>query len=220
MKEEIIMRIVKDADERKNEILDVAAELFATKGYDAATISDIIEKVGVARGTMYYHFKSKESVMDALIERTSRELLNNAKAIAEDKSIPVLDRLLQTILSMSLENDAPIIEHMHKPQNALMHQKTHLAMLEGIPPILVGIVEDGIREGIFNTPFPYETVEMIVAHTISVFDDYAEHLPPEQLMRRVQAFVFNLERLFGARPNSFNAILNMLEDKGAAGEEE
>jgi len=53
------MRITKNADERKNEILDVAGELFSQKGFDGTSISDIIEKVGVARGTVYYHFKSK-----------------------------------------------------------------------------------------------------------------------------------------------------------------
>lgn len=214
------MRIVKDADERKNEILDIAAELFAAKGYDTTTISDIIEKAGVARGTVYYHFKSKESVMDALIERTNTELLLGAKKIAEDKSIPVMDRLLQALLSMSLESDAPIIEHMHKPQNALMHQKTHFAMLEGIPPILTEIAEDGIKEGIFDTPFPYETVEMIIAYVNTVFDDYAQSLPPDQLLRRILAFIFNLERLFGAAPGSFDGILNMFNDNSEGGDKE
>ena len=48
-----VMRIVKDADERKNEILDTAKILFSQKGFDGTSISDIIDKVGVARGTVY-----------------------------------------------------------------------------------------------------------------------------------------------------------------------
>jgi hypothetical protein len=43
------MRIVKDAEERKNEILDAADELFCLKGYDHTTTNDILEKVGIAR---------------------------------------------------------------------------------------------------------------------------------------------------------------------------
>lgn len=203
------MRIIKDADERKNEILDVAAGLFAQKGFDGTTISDIIEKVGVARGTVYYHFKSKENVMDALIERTSTQLLTAAKKIADDKSIPVLDRLFRALMAMSLEDGSVIIEHMHKPQNALMHQKSHTAMLEGIPPILTKIVEDGIREGIFDTPYAYETIEMIVAYTNTVFDNHAGNLSEEKLMRRIRAFIFNLERLFGAKTGSFDPVMKM-----------
>ena len=63
------MRIVKEATERKNEILDAAAVLFMKKGFDNTSTNDILEAVGIARGTLYHHFKSKEEVMDALIDR-------------------------------------------------------------------------------------------------------------------------------------------------------
>ncbi len=54
------MRVVKEAEERRNEILDAADMLFfADKGFDNTSTSDILEKVGIARGTLYYHFKSK-----------------------------------------------------------------------------------------------------------------------------------------------------------------
>ena len=63
------MRIVKEAEERRNEILDAADELFGRKGFDGTSTNDILEKVGIARGTLYYHFKSKEDILDALIQR-------------------------------------------------------------------------------------------------------------------------------------------------------
>ena len=73
------MRIVKEAEERKNEILDEAAALFAKKGYDGTSIGDILEKVGVARGTLYYHFRSKEEILDALVERISNSIIANSQ---------------------------------------------------------------------------------------------------------------------------------------------
>lgn len=54
------MRIIKEAEVRKNEILDVAEDLFAVRGFDGTSTNDILEKAGIARGTLYYHFKSKE----------------------------------------------------------------------------------------------------------------------------------------------------------------
>ena len=63
------MRIVKEAEERKNEILDVAEELFGTYGFDHTSTNDILNRVGIARGTLYYHFKSKEDILDAVIQR-------------------------------------------------------------------------------------------------------------------------------------------------------
>ena len=50
------MRVVKEASVRRNEILDAAERLFVTKGFDKTSTNDILEQVGIARGTLYYHF--------------------------------------------------------------------------------------------------------------------------------------------------------------------
>ena len=47
------MRIVKDAEERREEILDVAERLFGTKGFDHTSTNDILAEIGIARGTLY-----------------------------------------------------------------------------------------------------------------------------------------------------------------------
>ena len=211
------MRIIKDADVRKNEILDAAEELFGLNGFDSTTITAIIEKAGIARGTVYYHFKSKEDVLDALIERHCERLLDAAREIARDKGVPVLERLIQTLMAMNGDKDGTpgmITEQMHRPQNALMHQKTHQTMLESIPPILMEVVEDGIEDGLFNIPYPYESLEMVVAHVNTVFDDYSEKLTDEELIRRIKAFIFNLERLFGALPGSFDRVIELFQMDG------
>ena len=122
------MRIVKEAAERKNEILDAAAELFAAKGYDETSTGDILDRVGIARGTLYYHFKSKEDILDALIERINAALIAGAKAAAEDRSLPVVERIVRAVMSLKLDAGEATIGHevlqqVHRPQNALMHQK-------------------------------------------------------------------------------------------------
>ncbi|MCD7860688.1 MAG: TetR/AcrR family transcriptional regulator, partial [Oscillospiraceae bacterium] len=63
------MRISKDADVRKAEILDAAEKLFQEKGYAKATTDDTLSATGIARGTLYYHFKSKEEILLAMIDR-------------------------------------------------------------------------------------------------------------------------------------------------------
>ncbi|MDR0301626.1 MAG: TetR/AcrR family transcriptional regulator [Treponema sp.] len=214
------IRISKDAETRKTEILNAAEELFSEKGYDGASISDIIDKVGVARGTVYYHFKSKEDVLDALIERMGNRFLTAAREIAADKSIPVLERWFKTLMSLSAgsSTDKKLNEHMHKPQNARMHQKTHKVMLKGIPPILTEIVEDGIKENLFNTPYPCEIMEMIVAYVIMVFDDdFMSDLPPEKQMNKIVSFIFNVERLLGAESGAFAPIMELFNEGGDKG---
>lgn len=197
------MRIVKEADERKNEILDAADELFGRKGFDGTSTNDILEKVGIARGTLYYHFKSKEDIMDALIERYSIQLLNAAKEIAEDKNLPINERMLRVITALNINHDGgkEIIEQIHRPQNALMHQKTQRVILDGVTPILAGIIKEGVEQGAFNTPFPYECMEMVIAYTNTVFDGDIK-LTDEERKGRIQALAFHIERMLGVESGS------------------
>ena len=213
------MRVLKDPDVRKNEILDAAEELFTLQGFDGTTISAIIEKAGIARGTVYYHFSSKEAILDALIERHCARFLDTAKQIALNKNIPVLERLMQTLLAMSgnqSETAEVILQQMHRPQNALMHQKTHQTLLREIPPILMVVINNGIEEGLFDTPYPFESLEMVVAHVNTVFDDAAEDFTNEELFERIKAFIYNLERLFGAKPGSFDRVIELLSAQGGS----
>ena len=205
------MRIVKEADERKNEILDAADELIGQKGLDGTSTKDILEKVRIARGTLYYHFKSKQDIIDALIERYSDRILCTARDIAADKTVPVPERIVRVVMSMSLRGGSSkeIMEHIHKPQNALMHRKILMALINGVTPILTGIIREGIGQGLFNTPFPYECMEMVVMYANIVFDDDLVSMTDEERVARNQAFVFNAERLLGADNGSLMSIMQM-----------
>ncbi|MFV0395113.1 MAG: TetR/AcrR family transcriptional regulator [Coprobacillaceae bacterium] len=199
------MRIVKKAEERKNEILDAADALFNTKGYDGTSTNDILDKVGIARGTLYHHFKSKEDIMDALIERYSIQFLAEARKIAVDSNIPVMERIIEVIKALNFndhDNGKEMLNHIHRPQNALMNKKMDKMILTNVTPILTGIVEEGIELGVFKTPYPYETVEMIVVYVNTVFDHEME-VSEEEMMRRIQAFICNIEKVLGIKEGDF-----------------
>ncbi|MCR5511708.1 MAG: TetR/AcrR family transcriptional regulator [Lachnospiraceae bacterium] len=194
------MREVKEAQERRREILDVAEELFVTKGYDNTSTNDILNRIGIARGTLYYHFKSKEDILNSMIERINDGLIAKARTIASDTSIPVIDRLVMTIAGMQVDTEIgqEIIDQVHKPQNALMHQKMQQHLLNGVIPIIAGIVEEGNEQGIFNIKYPAETTEMLILYSGIVFDDDFDE-SQERVQNRIQAFLYNIELLLGAK---------------------
>ena len=70
------MRIVKAHDERKNEIIDTAQNLFMTKGYSTCSVAEIIDAIGIAKGTFYHYFKSKEEVLDAIVDKGTDMIVN------------------------------------------------------------------------------------------------------------------------------------------------
>ncbi|MDW2798010.1 TetR/AcrR family transcriptional regulator [Clostridium boliviensis] len=208
------MRIIKDADQRKNEILDAAEQLFTQKGFDGTSTNEILEAVGIARGTLYYHFKSKEDIMDALIQRHSSRLLKAAKEIAEDKDKSVYERIIQSVMTLKMDQSGKeVIEHIHRPQNALMHQKVQRTMLNGLTPILAKIICEGIEQGLFHTPFPYECVEMLVVYASTVFDGDMLDINPQEYAPRANALIFNVERMLGVKSGTLSFALQIFEDR-------
>ena len=208
------MRVVKEAEERRNEILDVAEKLFGTKGFDQTSTNDILNEIGIARGTLYYHFKSKEEILDAMIERIDKQLVAKAKMIAGNKEIPVLQRLTMTIMALNLDNDLghEVMEQVHRPQNALMHQKMRENLLAEVDPLITGLVEEGIEQGICRTDYPAEVVEMTMLYSCITFDALVEDTQ-EQRQRKIMGFIYNLERLLGMKSGSLQeTVLPIFQD--------
>ena len=61
----------------KRKIFETSMKLFAEKGYDATSIEEITATVGVAKGTLYYHFSSKEEIFNFLVEEGMKLLKNS-----------------------------------------------------------------------------------------------------------------------------------------------
>lgn len=209
-------RVIKEAKERKNEILDVAERLFETRGFDHTSTNDILEETGIARGTLYYHFKSKEELLDAMVERMTERLIVRAKEIAARKDVPVLQRFTRMMLALHAGGsiDQEILEQVHKPPNALMHQKIQQQLLTEITPLLVALIEEGTAQGICHTEYPLEVAEMTFLYANVVFDDLAEY-GTEDKQRKIEAFIHNLERLLGMGQGSMReAVMPVFRDSG------
>nr|MDA8213168.1 helix-turn-helix domain containing protein [Clostridia bacterium] len=65
-------------EQRRKDILRAAAELFAQQGYEKTTVSQIVKKVGVAQGTFYLYFDSKEHVRMGVHEQIINEILEKS----------------------------------------------------------------------------------------------------------------------------------------------
>lgn len=209
------MRVVKDATERRNEILDVAERLFCTRGYDQTSTNDILAEIGIARGTLYYHFTSKEDILDAMIDRILDEIVRRTTRIALDTSVPVLERLTQSVLAANVDTKTGdmILEQMHKPQNALMHAKMQERLLKQLIPMFTKLIEDGISQGLMQSDDPENTIEMLLLYSNTVFDDaiaYSE----EEKKKKVLTFISNTEILLHMEKGSLlEAMLPMFYRK-------
>ncbi len=81
----------------KRKIFETSMKLFAEKGYDATSIEEITATVGVAKGTLYYHFSSKEEIFKFLVEEGVK-LLKNSIAIKTTKLNNSIDKIRAVVL--------------------------------------------------------------------------------------------------------------------------
>ncbi|PTC14974.1 TetR/AcrR family transcriptional regulator [Bacillus wiedmannii] len=207
------MRTVKEYEERRKEILETAERLFLTKGYTKTTVNDILKEIGIAKGTFYHYFKSKEEVMDEIIMRIIKEDVTKAKRIVSNPDIPVLDKLFKVLMEQSPKSGdvkEKMIEQFHQPNNAEMHQKSLVQSIIHLSPVLTEVLEQGIEEGIFSTPYPQEIIELLLSSAQVIFDDGLFQWKPEEMMRRAKAYIKMMEVSVGAKEGSFDYMIEVL----------
>ena len=133
----------------KRKIFETSMKLFAEKGYDATSIEEITATVGVAKGTLYYHFSSKEEIFNFLIEEGIK-LLQNSVDIKTSKHNNYIDKikaivLIQIKIVAKYENIIPIslsqfwgTKERNKKCQELVYQ--YIGKIEKI-------VQEGIEKG-------------------------------------------------------------------------
>lgn len=158
------MRITKDPEVRRNELMDAAEQLFVEKGYEHTSASDIIRKVGVAQGTFYYYFKSKDEILNAVIDRYIERYAEFVKSIADDGRINALQkvqRIIDALFSMS-DQKRKFSQYLNLEGKVAKHERFQGYIESAISPLVTQIVRQGISEGLFEVDHPEETTELIV----------------------------------------------------------
>jgi AcrR family transcriptional regulator len=223
-------RITKEYHERKNELLDAAQELFFIKGYKQTSIESIIKKIGVAKGTFYYYFKSKEDLMDKLVKRMTNQILIEIKKITERTDLDAhakLNRAYITTRNVKLENMDLIklyLKALYKDENIILRHKIYMSNVDLLVPEFAKIIQQGVEEKVFNTPFPrkaarliFELAQILGDSTAKLFlemDENPEIL--EKLEKEIDTYEDGIERIVGAKKGSINivdrsALKNLLE---------
>ena len=143
-----------DMNKTKRKIFETSMKLFAEKGYDATSIEDITATVGVAKGTLYYHFSSKEEIFNFLIEEGVK-LLQNSIDIKTSKSSNYIDKikaivLIQIKIVLKYENLITILfiqfyEKEARNQKCQKHTYEYIDKIEGI--VKQGIEKKQIKYG-------------------------------------------------------------------------
>lgn len=164
------MRITKNPEERKQELIAAAEELFDRKGVEKTKISDIVQKVGVAQGLFYYYFGSKEEIVNAVIQKMTLEIEEATRRIREEKSldfcgkISVLLDLFLEVFDRFLGDEEDSLHSLRQElQGNPMIRQSNAILLESLNEI----VEYGVREKEIQLAYPQEMVRIFVSGLIA-----------------------------------------------------
>lgn len=137
---DMIMRISKEPEERKQEILETAMQLFRVNGFEKTSISDIAKEIGVAQGLCYRYFPSKEVLFQSAIDEYADILVGKMIKdidIKHDTLNTVIDRM---VLLAEDENDK-YYHAFHGTLNKNFHGLLTLCICEKLFPIVSSIIE-------------------------------------------------------------------------------
>lgn len=208
-----MVRIVKDPEERKNEIITAACQLFLTKGYNRTTMKDVMEKLHIAKGTIYHYFSSKEELLEDVVVSMANEEVQRLKIIYEQTEGTALERLRQLALngtSRHADTHDKTIEHLHKAANAEMHIRLLAQLVTMQAPLYAELFKQGCKEGVFKTDYPLECAEFLISGIQFLTDLGIYPWTQEQLERRWTAFPGIVESFLQAPQGSFKFLLEIM----------
>lgn len=158
-------------DKKRDEILNSSEQLFIEKAYELATTSGILKGIGIAKGTFYYYFKSKEEVMDSVIMRMIDEESDYAKMILARKELSPIEKLITALLySPYLSGRNEQIKSMYAPSNALMKQRGLQRTLELICPLYAEMIEEGNENNYFSFNNPLSDIQLFIVGSQTIVD--------------------------------------------------
>ena len=136
------MRISKEPEVRKQELLDAAMNVFADKGYEAVTMKDIAQEANVVPGLCYHYFRNKQELYHAAVTRYARECSKAFIAVFRQTDMP-WEECLECMgrICVSQQDEYRYRTFFDKEGNQLFHKELELYMTEEIFPYMERYLE-------------------------------------------------------------------------------
>ena len=188
------------ARERRQDLISVAEQLFLKQGYENTTVNQIIASLNLAKGTYYYHFRSKEDILiavsDKLIGDTRQKL--SAAHKQTDKDVLWRIREILSIFHDDFYRNRAIWKLVYNDKNAAMHIQVSKIGAKKFTPLLTDALQEGMDNNLIQVPHAHETAQIL----ISLFDVFSRQLclarGHDKRVRIFETLRFMIGRILGA----------------------
>lgn len=191
---------------KREQIFDALEELMNTIPFKDISVDSIASAAGVAKGTVYYYFESKDEILNCLIERSYRRAIREyLNSISGDQT--ALGRIKQLFRSATAEdfgNRHNLIMSLHLNDDVILHKKLKSVAVQEIAPILTMLLEQGVDEGSIQLEYPKESAEIIVSVLTVFIDD--SRLDVASFVKKLKIFANVLETCLKTPKGSFDFL--------------
>ena len=195
---------MRKGERRKQELLQIAYRLFISRGYENTSVDDIIAEAGIAKGTYYYYFETKEQMLEEVIGMMIEQETEAAGQILQAE-IPLPRKIVGIISSLRpAPEEMPIEGALMQPENIVMHEKIRRRIVEAAAPLLSEAAEEGIAQGVFSCDCVPERVRMLLVISSDTFDE------GRFTSRDIAVFIDMTEKLLGAEPGTMGFIRDLI----------
>lgn len=182
-------------EETVRKILDTAERLFIEKGYDRASLQDIITETGLSKGAIYHHFASKEDVFYSVCDRIGRRNGEVLSQVRDDPSLNGLEKLRAMFkASLQPERQAKMFCMMPYLMDNAKFLVTEMRSIftEVVPYFVEPVIRQGMADGSIRTDHPKELAEAMMMLSDVWINPIVQPTTPEEI--RARCAVYN--RLF------------------------
>ena len=200
------IRDAKESEVRRLEIMNAAMQLFMEKGYINTTTQDIVDKVNISRGLLYYHFKNKEDILYCLVEQYSEKLLKDIYQITFAKDKSAIEKVRGFIDATIISSERISVEGtelqntVDLEENRYIIDKLSHKLIKKLTIYFEKIIRQGIEERSFLVQFPLETAEFLMTAYVFVSNNMnMKYSDKESLDNYLSAYKIILERTLNAK---------------------
>lgn len=180
------MRVTKEPEVRRQEILDTALKLFWEKGYEKTSITDIAKAIGVAQGLCYRYFPSKEALFDSAIEQYA-DVLVEQMVSAEKDGNKTLRQAIEAMPSAVEEWDTKYYPVFHSAENQKFHDQLTLKVCEKLVPIVEKMLQKAQQKGEIQFDDLQTAAAFCVYGQLGIL--LADNLTQEEKTKKIREFL-------------------------------
>lgn len=183
---------------KQTQILDALQTLLKTKHIQNISVSEIAQTAGIGKGSIYYYFPSKDSIVDALVERNYEAPLKTAKKLAMQTDISPFTRM--ALIFQACRNSSSAFRTRKDSdlsdarEDAFIRQKYMRHLISEMKPVLTEIIRQGIREGQLHFEHPAALAEIVLIVLTVKLDNSLAPSEPQETEETIRGLISLLEK--------------------------